>query len=769
MGSEMCIRDRPNPFPGDQFTNYGFGNGQGPALLGSQVVAREQLGSLDPATGKSLDWNPGSDSFLGGQSLTFVPERGLLVGHDGNRLGGNLIGRHAFFPLGNDAGTPAPPPPPANNGFSCVAADDGNDKVLTFSGTRGTTESLRRNGKWAGSVTGRNTQTVVNGAGDDFAVRVFGPEFDTPFSEIACSADGAGNPVGPPGGVVDLSTTITSPLSGQVVDFGNVTFTGDASAPGGIQKVRLTVVRSADGNYLNEDGTYTSRWAAIDVDLETPDEQRSWSKSVDLDQTGEYRLTAKTFANDGSKNSNVAVTFLVGSTADAAPDLEVTGPANPSTGRTAVIEGTVTDDLGVESVRFTMRDRDGALFLREDGTLGASFTFTAVLSNPGAATTNFARTLTNVPEGSFTVRVEALDSSGQRDVVSRTYSQVGNTSPPSIQLTGGADQRIGSNSRAAFAGTAQADAGIDKIEVLIRDITDFSGVSSNGNLGTLARYFVIPGTNGGTSQNWSYQSPALPPGTYDVLIRVQDNLGSLATDRTLITAGPAGDDLPSQLFTTALRYQQGVDSLSTELGGTAADDKGVSAVQLQIWDLNLRRWLQTDGTYDTTPEPFLTTLSSPGSTSTGWNFTFDAPVASTYYFYLSAVDSSGQSSLARTFGSGRIFPGDETPTVTVNSPANNQVVDNQRIAVSGSANDDVSLELVEVRIRDVGTGLYLRSDGSLGGVEWIQTALTNPGGARSNFDYITPVVPKGTWEVSVRSEDRNRQTSTTTRVLVTLN
>ena len=65
VGGHFQFQEAPgsdNPFPGDPDTTFGFGGNQGPVILGSQVVQREQIGALDPSTGKSVDWNPGSDS-----------------------------------------------------------------------------------------------------------------------------------------------------------------------------------------------------------------------------------------------------------------------------------------------------------------------------------------------------------------------------------------------------------------------------------------------------------------------------------------------------------------------------------------------------------------------------------------------------------------------------------------------------------------------------------------------------------------------------------
>ena len=746
--------------PGDPFTNFGFGFGQGPAQLGDQVVARQQLGALNPTTGKSLDWNPGSDSFLGAQSLTFVEGHGLLVGHDGNRFGGANIGRHAFFPLGNDPTGPVAP----GGGFVCSISFDGSTAVLTYSGDRAPSEQLRRNNNWAGNVTGEDSSRIANAVGDDFSVRLRGAGFDDPFSEVPCTTGGGG------GGTVQLDTSITSPTNAQVVAPGNITITGEASAPDGIRRVRLVVVRTVDRHYLNEDGSYTPTWAPIDIDLNTNDEERTWSETLNITQSGEYNLSARTFDRDGTRDETVAsVQFIVGSTDDDPPELTVTGPVNPSPGNTAVIEGSVSDDLGVQSVTFTIREQDRNLFLRPDGTLGGSHTFTASLTNPGATFTQFSSTLTNVPVGDYQVRIEARDTSGQRFVRSRGWAQLGDTSPPTIEITSGAEQKGAPNSRFTFSGTAEAEAGIENIQVLIREVVDWRGVGANGNLSARANYFTIPGTNGGTTRNWSYQSPQLASGTYNVFFRLNDDLGSRVIASTQIVSGPGGDDTPTQTVTGALRFQQGVDGLTIDLGGTATDDRGVESVTIQIYDADERQWLQTDGSFDVVPDPVTATLQSPGAQSTNWTYTFNAPEPSTYWFLVRAVDDAGQATRVHVFSSARVYPGDDLPTVTVNSPNQNQVITTNRISVNGRADDDNGLSAVEVLFRNIDTGQYLQADGSLGGFSWLDAALTNPGADRTNFDLATPVLPDGTWDVTVRAVDNRGQTTTpTTRVRVTL-
>ena len=835
VGGHFQFQEAPgsdDPFPGDPLTNFGFGQNQGPLSLGSQVVQREQLGALDPATGKSLAWNPGSDSFIGVQSLTWDDRYGLLVGHDGNRLGGiSDIGRHAIFPRGN---TPTPPPEPdPTDEFSCNAVLSGGQADITFEGDLGSSLQARRNDAWAATVTG-DTVTIAAEEGDLIEARLRGPNYANPFEDITCTTE-AGDPPSPngnfscnavfsngqatisfegdrgfslqvrrndawagtvtdatitinandgdiiearlrgaafeapfedfecstdaatppPGGVAEISTTITAPGVGAVVDGGTVTLAGESEAPGGISTVRLSLVRRSTGEYLNADGTYTAAWAPLDIDLDTTDETADWSIDVNLEFADQYDLVARTFDNNNVRDTPVSRSFIVVAAASEAPELLVDAPT--FRGNEIDITGTATDDVGVSSVNFLIQNRDTLEYFRNDGTLGAAERFTTTLSNPGGTSTTWTRTISGLPVGQWQITADAFDTAGQRDRRSRIFTQGGEIAPPEITLTSGDGQKLPANSRFTFEGVATADAGVEAVQILIRNVVDQNGVGASGELIRQGGYFTIPGTNGGTTQNWSYTTPNLATGTYDVIIRVVDELGSLELVRTQFVAGPSGDDLPTTTFDATNRFAQGVDSLTIDISGTAADDIAVSEVTIGVFDREVSMWLQPDGTYQRYPTPFLADLSAPGTTETDWDFTFTAPAAGEYQFFVRAVDSAGQADTTRDFGSFRAFPGDEIPTLDVELPTDGLVIANNRISANGVAFDDNSVNEVELRIRNEETLEYLRVDGSFGNAQWLEASVTNFGGTRTNWNYTSPVLPDGEWRVQIRAIDNNNQ------------
>lgn len=591
VGGHFQFQEAPgstDPFPGDPDTTFGFGGNQGPIALGSEVVQREQLGALDPNTGKSLDWNPGSDSFLGVQSLTWSDRYGLIVGHDGNRLGGVQIGAHAVFPPGN---SPTPPPPlpgtgaleceatiangsatvdftgdlgsslqiirngawagtvtgdsitiSANGGdsisarvrgpiysspfeeiscdvtttggggggggtppaadFSCSVAFDGGSATVTFTGDLGTSLNVVRNGSWAGTVTG-NSITINANDGDTIEARLRGPNYSSPFQDIACNTgggDGGGTPTpgdaltcaasvngssatvsfdgdlgtsiqvtrngswagtvtgdsitinasaddnigarvrGPnysspfqevtcsvsddtpapqPGDITEIDTRITAPFNGAVTST-NVQITGESEAPNGVDRMRLTVQRVATGQYLTADGSFTSAWTPLDIEFDGTSQEESWSYDAVLPFAGQYSIAVRTFDVNNARDTTVTRSFVVGVLDDAPPEVLANGPA--FNGDFVNLSGSATDDLGVTEVSLLLLNRDITQYYRLDGTLGAAQRIQTTLDNPGGTSTNWSITFEDLPPGNWQATIDAIDTTGQRDRRSRSFT-----------------------------------------------------------------------------------------------------------------------------------------------------------------------------------------------------------------------------------------------------------------------------------------------------------------------------------------------------------
>ena len=77
----------PDPWPGLDDVGYGTGQGLSGYALGDAVVNREHLAALNPANGKALEWNPGSNSYEGNKAMEATP-RGIFTGGDATTQGG---------------------------------------------------------------------------------------------------------------------------------------------------------------------------------------------------------------------------------------------------------------------------------------------------------------------------------------------------------------------------------------------------------------------------------------------------------------------------------------------------------------------------------------------------------------------------------------------------------------------------------------------------------------------------------------------------------
>ena len=156
----------PDPWPGLDDVGYGTGQGLAGYSLGDAVVRRNHIGALDPATGKALEWNPGSNSFEGNKAME-ATSRGLLVGGDGKKQGGVTTGRVAFYDLNTIPAATLPDTTITNpieghvapsgqqfviDGTATTAANTGVRRVQVTIQDIGSKQYLKANGSWSSGV-----------------------------------------------------------------------------------------------------------------------------------------------------------------------------------------------------------------------------------------------------------------------------------------------------------------------------------------------------------------------------------------------------------------------------------------------------------------------------------------------------------------------------------------------------------------------------------------------------------------------------------------
>ncbi|WFE59410.1 Ig-like domain-containing protein [Micromonospora sp. WMMD712] len=688
VGGHFSWQESPTanvPWPGLDNVGYGTGQGLSGYGLGDQVVRRDHLGALDPATGTALEWNPGSSSYEGEKAMLATP-RGLFVGGDGNTKGGQTVGRVGFFDLGR---VPAP------------------------------------------------------------------------------SA---------------VETTIDTPIEGRVKPAnGSFTIEGQATAPSGVKKVQVEIQNRGSKKYLQPDLKTWGSSAVIVSTLASPNATSTmWSLAVSL-PVGEYQIQAKTFGRTSSETDATKAVKKIETFSfdDLPPTTKISAPAAGLLAtKTFVATGTATDDKGVEALTYSFRTPDNH-YLQDDGTVAPVYnTFRTEPDVIGAVSTTWQVEVTLPTEGEWRMTATAIDTAGQADLKGEVRDwiiaedgvapTVAITAPAAMNPpTAAAPITVAPGSPVTFSGTASDDGTLKSVEVYLRNTTTRESLAADGTWGAdaVAAYHRVSPTNlNAASYNWSFTTASLTPGIYDFRVRATDNLGLVTTNANLgklsVTAQVPGDAFPNgKLNFTGT--DQNVEQLHLDLAGTATDDKGVQAVRVALRDLDTGRYVQPNGTMAASFATVNATLAAPGAKSTAFTLSIDLPTKGEYSVEAWAVDTSGQQDSSTSGATAKylVYPGDLDPRLEPSlSPTNGAVFGDSRIVVTGRAVDDVGMSKVEVQIVN-GAGQGMSSSGTFGGgsAPWIATFLTSPGSPGSNFAYTSPVVPAGSYTISVRAVDNYGQ------------
>ena len=103
----------------------------------------------------------------------------------------------------------------------------------------------------------------------------------------------------------------------------------------------------------------------------------------------------------------------------------------------------------------------------------------------------------------------------------------------------------------------------------------------------------------------------------------------------------------------------------------------------------------------------------------------------------------------------------EVPVLSVVAPVDGAMLQSP-LVITGSVTDNEAVDIVEVVVRQKGSGLYLQSDGSLGtAFGYLPQSVDSPGSTSSNFTWTAPgVLPEARYYFVARSRDAAGNLST---------
>ena len=678
----------PDPWPG--LDNVGYGTGQGLAGygLGDAVVRRDHIGALNPADGKALEWNPGSNSFEGNKAME-ATARGLFVGGDGMYQGGKNTGRVAFYDF-NSNPAPSAIDTTITTPIEGRVVASGVQFVIQGQATAGTSQVRRvqveiqdRNSKqylqddgvsWGGSnniyaslastnaastawslpvtVTGnRELQLMAKTfttAGTSDATKAikkiesFGVEDQTPTTSIN----------GPGGGVLSSTTFIA---------------TGTAGDDKGVNALTYWF-RDEANQYLQDDGSVSSNFNTF---RGTPDvvgaTSATWQYEVTLPHEGTWRMSATAIDNAGQSDLRGSTRDWLITSTGVAPSVAINAPA-PMTPPTAAptytvtpggrltFSGTANDTDDLTNVEISLRNNTTREQLASDGTWGTDVIggwyriSPANINNPSY---NWSyQTPFNLTAGQYSFSVRATDeiglttSSTNQGRLTINAQVAGDAFPDGRLNFTGTDASI-EVLHLDLAGTATDDKGVQSVRVSLEDQDTGRFVQPNGTMAAaFATLNATLATPGGTSTTWTLGVDLPTKGEFAVTAFAIDTAGqqdtstSGATARYLVYPGDADPTISDTLFSPT----EGTAFTDARIfvSGRAEDDTAMGSVQVAIVN-SLGQYMSSSGTFSSTSESWRTAfLNSPGTP--GSNFSYTTPVipSGAYTVRARAVDAYGQ-------------------------------------------------------------------------------------------------------------------------------
>lgn len=469
--------------------------------------------------------------------------------------------------------------------------------------------------------------------------------------------------------VVPTAPTFSAPAQGAVLPLNPVTMTGTAADAVSVGNVELSIQDYTTGLWWN---AANSSWEAVKTAAlaawtsnAAPATSVSWRYTFHgVSAQGRYIVEAKTRDHNGNASSTSTVrTFaMTGATAPPPPTPPVNDNVRPngtlSTPAAAAqlpyttvnFAGTATDNVGVSTVKVALKRLSDGRYWSGSAT-GSGFStaykaFDATLDAPGGTSTGWTWPWTPRAAGDYQILVEARDAAGNIDSTKPQVSFTVTSNPPDLvapetTVSTPADGASLPTGPVSITGGATDDTSVGGVKLTIQDTATsqyWNGSAWSAAAATVNATLATPNT---TSSTWSYSFNSGTAGSYTVSAAATDasnNADATPAAVGFTTVGAADTVAPDGTLTVPAVNQ--VFPLGpVAMSGTATDNAGVGGVKVAIRNNATMQWW--NGTGWGAFQYVNTTVDTPGGTSTGWSYTFNAPAAGAYGVMVQAVDNAG--------------------------------------------------------------------------------------------------------------------------------
>ncbi len=326
-----------------------------------------------------------------------------------------------------------------------------------------------------------------------------------------------------------------------------VTFSGTATDDEGLDLVEINLRNSATQENLASDCTWGVGLQQGDCRI-SPESgingtTYNWSYTTPFNlRPGTYSFSVSATDDLGlntSNNDEGRLTINVQVPGDAFPNgtISPTGTVNGVQVLHLDLAGAATDDIGVSAVRLTIEERDSQRYLQPNGTLGGQFaSLNATLASPNATSTTWTLSVNLPTQGDYDVTAYAYDTSDQQDPstsgATSRYPIYPGDLPPTVteNLLQPPEGGTFTDGRIFVSGRVEDDQQIAEAHVAIRNALgqymSSSGGFSSTSVSWRTAFLNSPGSPG---SNFSYTTPVIPPGSYTVFARGEDQHGFTTT------------------------------------------------------------------------------------------------------------------------------------------------------------------------------------------------------------------------------------------------
>ncbi|MGB0100783.1 MAG: hypothetical protein WBP61_10935 [Nocardioides sp.] len=304
-----------------------------------------------------------------------------------------------------------------------------------------------------------------------------------------------------------------------------------------------------------------------------------------------------------------------------------------------------------------------------------------------------------------------------------------------------------------LSGTVTDNTAVASVQVAVQDTATGKWFNASNSTWSATQEWALSPLMGANSANmtwaWSFIGVEFS-GSYHAEVRAVDVSGNTtgvqSVDFSVVPQSTSDTAAPDTLLT----HPAAGDSLALEpplvISGEGSDDTGVQAVDVRVRRAGTGQFLQPDGSFATTTSWLPTTLAEPATAVSAWGYSWADPGPGSYEVSTRSTDVLGNTAqvVLGTFDLTDVLPPDTTAmTIDQLSPEANGTVPVSESAISGVANDDRSVASVDVAIKDKGTNLWLRPNGSWGAFAWVPVVLAEPGAASTPFAHPWPAAPGG--------------------------